>query len=154
LQSTEKKSLRKRPENSDLFHKLRTYSRKPVFSVIAMSNMDDELEEIRKRRLAEIQRQQAQQQPSDVQAAYQQEQARAEMEAQKQSILRQILTPEARERLTTLKMSRPALGEQLELQLISLAQSGRIQSQIDDEKLKTLLMRMQPKKRKTSITRV
>ena len=118
-----------------------------------MSNMDDELEEIRKRRLAEIQKQQAQHQP-DMQAAYQQEQARAEMEAQKQAILRQILTPEARERLTTLKMSRPALGEQLEMQLISLAQSGRLQSQIDDEQLKTLLMRMQPTKRKTSITRV
>jgi programmed cell death protein 5 len=122
--------------------------------MIAMSTMDDELNEIRKRRLAEIQRQQAQNPPSDIQAAYQQEQAKAEMEAQKQAILRQVLTPEARERLTTLKMSRPALGEQLEMQLISLAQSGRLPSQISDEQLKTLLMKMQPKKRKTSITRV
>ncbi|HWQ50131.1 MAG TPA: DNA-binding protein [Methanosarcina sp.] len=122
--------------------------------MIAMSTMDDELNEIRKRRLAEIQRQQAQNPQSDIQAAYQQEQANAEMEAQKQAILRQILTPEARERLTTLKMSRSALGEQLEMQLISLAQSGRLPSQISDEQLKTLLMKMQPKKRKTSITRV
>jgi programmed cell death protein 5 len=122
--------------------------------MIAMSTMDDELNEIRKRRLAEIQKQQAQNPPSDIQAAYQQEQAKAEMEAQKQAILRQVLTPEARERLTTLKMSRPALGEQLEMQLISLAQSGRLPSQISDEQLKTLLMKMQPKKRKTSITRV
>src|SRR5690606_28659652 len=103
-----------------------------------MSTMDDELNEIRKRRLAELQRLQAQNQQAEIQAAYQQEQARAEIEAQKQAILRQILTTEARERLTALKLSRPALVEQLEMQLISLAQTGRLPSKIDDEPLKKL----------------
>ena len=120
--------------------------------------MADELEAIRRKRLAQIQQQQQQQASpqmgTDMQAAYQQEQAKAEMESQKQAILRQILTPEARERLTTLKMSRKEMAEQLESQLIMVAQSGRLQSKIDDEKLKLLLSQLQPKKRKTTITRV
>lgn len=116
--------------------------------------MAGELEDIRRKRLEQLQRQQAGQMHPDIQTAYQQEQMQAELEAKKQSILRQILTPEARERMTTLKMSRPELVEQLESQLIMLAQNGRLQSQITDEKLKALLAQMQPKKRKTSITRV
>ncbi|WNY28560.1 hypothetical protein MmiEs2_07540 [Methanimicrococcus stummii] len=115
--------------------------------------MDNELEEIRRRRMAQMQEQQASAQ-ANPEAAYQQEQAQAEMEARKQELLRKILTPEARERLTTLRMSRPALVEQLEVQLFSLAQSGRIQNMIDDEQLKQLLAQIQPPKRETSIKRV
>lgn len=118
--------------------------------------MADDLEALRRKRLAELQQQQASQQMGspDMQAAYQQEQAKAEMDAQKQAILRQILTPEARERLTRVKMSRKGLVEQIEGQLIMLAQSGRLQSKIDDKKLKQLLLQMQPKKRETNITRI
>ncbi|WP_406657731.1 DNA-binding protein [Methanolobus sp. ZRKC2] len=119
--------------------------------------MADDLEEIRRKRLEQLQQQQASEQQvgtGDMQAAMQQEQARAEMEAQKQALLRQILTPEARERLSTLKMSRKEMVEQLESQLIMLAQSGRLQSKIDDEKLKQLLLQMQPKKREPTIKRM
>lgn len=119
--------------------------------------MTDDLEEIRRKRLEQLQQQQASQQQmdaNDMQAAMQQEQAQAEMEAKKQALMRQILTPEARERLTNLRMSRKELVEQLESQLIMLAQSGRLQTKIDDEKLKQLLLQMQPKKRETSIKRL
>ncbi|MCK5217253.1 MAG: DNA-binding protein [Methanosarcinales archaeon] len=113
---------------------------------------EDELEAIRRRKM-ELLRQQQQQQMQDPQVAAQQEQAMAEMEAKKQSILRAILTPEARERLNTLKMTKPELVASVSDQLVSLAQSGRLQGKLDDEKLRNLLIQIQPKKRQTSITR-
>jgi len=116
----------------------------------------DDLEAIRQKRLAELQQQQQQQSSpqNDAQAAYQQEQAQAERDAQVQAVLRQVMTPEARERLTRLRLSRKELAEQLESQLVMLAQNGRLQTKIDDEKLKVLLTQMQPQKRLTSITRM
>ncbi|MCS3922997.1 DNA-binding protein [Methanosalsum natronophilum] len=117
--------------------------------------MEDDLEQIRRKKLQQLQEQQGSQYSSEnLQAAYQQEQANAEREAQKQAIMRQILTPEARERLTTLKMSRTELAEQLESQLVMLAQNGRIQSRIDDEQLKHLLQKMMPKKKDQKITHI
>ncbi len=115
--------------------------------------MDSDLEEIRRKRMAQIQEQQNAIN-TDQNNIYRQEQARAEIEAKKQELLRKILTSDARERLVTLKMSRPTLVEQLEYQLISMAQSGHIQSMIDDDQLKNLLYQIQPKKRETTIKRI
>jgi programmed cell death protein 5 len=112
--------------------------------------MDEDLEEIKRRKLEQLQQQHYAAQAQ----AVQEEQARAEYEAKKQAVLRQILTPEARERLNTLKMTKPELVASVEAQLVALAQSGRLQTKINDAKLKALLVQLQPKKREMQIKRV
>lgn len=107
--------------------------------------VDDELEAIKRRKMEMMQQQGHE--------AAQQEQAAAEMEAKKQAVLRVILTPEARERLNTLRMTKSELVQSVEAQLVALAQSGRLHDKIDDARLKALLTQIQPKKRTMSITR-
>jgi len=107
---------------------------------------DEELEELRKRKLMELQQRLAQEQ--------QKVQMQQQIEMQKQALLRQILTAKARQRLTNLKMVKPDFAEQLELQLIQLAQQGRVNIPITDEQLKDILIRLQPSRRDIKIRRV
>ena len=79
-------------------------------------------------------------------------QAQQEAEAQKQSILRKILTPEARQRLTNVKLVQPEFAAQIELQLIQIAQTGRVSLPITDEVLKRLLAEIQSQQTKRDIT--
>jgi len=88
------------------------------------SYSDAELEEIKMRKLLELRRK------------VEEEKRRKEI---MESILRQILTPEARSRLANLKLVKPELAETIEQQLIALAQSGRIPTPITDDFLKRLL---------------
>jgi len=107
---------------------------------------DDELEEIRRRKLLELQRRVGEEQGNI--------QAQQQLEMQKQALLRSILTPEARQRLTNLKMVRPEFTSQLELQLIQLAQQGKIPIPLTDKQLKQILIQIQPRKRETKIRRI
>ena len=107
---------------------------------------EDELDALRKRRMLELQQRMVEEQK--------QAQMQQQLESQKQGLLRRILTPEARSRLTNLNMVKPEFTQQLELQLIQLAQQGRINLPITDEQLKELLVRLQSGKRDYKIRRV
>ena len=107
---------------------------------------DEELEQLRRRRLVELQRAAAEE---ERQAEVQQQ-----VEVQKQAILKRILTMEARQRLTNIKMVKPEFADQLEVQLIQLAQSGRVKLPISDEQLKEALVRLQSQRKDIKIRRI
>ena len=115
-----------------------------------------ELDEIRQKRMAELQAQQAAMQNQAQQQAVaqaQQQEAQAQFEAQKKQILAQILTPEARTRLCNLKLTKPDLVNNIELQLIQSAQAGSLRGKVTDEQLKVLLRQIAGQKREIKITR-
>ena len=106
----------------------------------------DDIEAIRKKKLRQLQEQ------AQSQEDFQEEQQQ-EFEEQKKQALRAILTDDARERLGRIRAARPELAENLENQLIMLAQQGRLKNKINDEQLRELLEKLLPKKRDITIRR-
>ncbi|MGA2913702.1 MAG: DNA-binding protein [Methanoregula sp.] len=109
---------------------------------------DDELNELRKRRMAQLQ-----QQAGDQQAMQAELERQERIKSQMQMVLMSILEPDARERLNTIKLTKPDFAGAVEQQLIQLAQSGRLKNKITDSQLKELLRQLAPKKRDYTITR-
>jgi programmed cell death protein 5 len=113
---------------------------------------DPELAELRRRRMQQLQQMQ-QSEAVNAQAYAAQEAEFARREAERSEILRRILTTEARERLGRIRLAKPDVAAAVEQQLIALAASGRIQRQIDDATLRSLLERIAPERREINITR-
>jgi len=109
---------------------------------------DDELNELRKRRLAQLQ-----QQAGDQQAMQEELERQQRAKSQMQMVLMSILEPDARERLNTIKLTKPDFASAVEQQLVQLAQSGRLKKKITDSQLKELLRQLTPARRDYTITR-
>ena len=109
---------------------------------------DDELEQIRRRKMMEMERSLSQEREVEEQKRYQEAE-----KARKQQILRQILAPDARERLANVRLVRPDLAENVENQLIQLASMGRINRLLTDTDIRDILARLTEKKRETKIER-
>ena len=92
---------------------------------------DRELEELRQRRLQEIQAQTEQQ--------LAQEQERIAIEAQMQGALRQLMSAEAKERLAQVRVARPEMAKAVEQRIMALARDGELTALIDDATLQKML---------------
>ncbi len=77
-----------------------------------------------------------------------------EINAQKEVLLKQILSSEARLRLNNVKMVKPELANMVENYLLGLASQGRSPGQITDDQLKQILLSAQQPKRDFKINRV
>ena len=77
----------------------------------------------------------------------------AEINAQKEIILKQILSSEARLRLNNVKMVKPDVANTVENYLISLTSQGKLRPPVTDDQLKQILLSIQQPKRDFKINR-
>lgn len=109
---------------------------------------DDELDELRQKKMEQLKEQRGGEGGEEAM-----EGQRQQADAQKKALLRKALTDSARQRLNSVKMSKPEFGERVEQQVVALAQSGRLQGQIDEEQMKSLLQELKPDSQEFNIKR-
>ena len=77
-----------------------------------------------------------------------------QIKAQKEIMLKQVLSGDARLRLNNVRMVKPDLAELVENYILNLSVQGKISGQISDEQLKQILSSAQQPKRDFKINRV
>src|SRR3989338_8293105 len=102
----------------------------------------DEMEEIRKRKLHELRKNQLEK----IQQQSQEEQQLQQQIHQLESMVKQVLTREALQRYSNLKTAFPDRAVQLLVILAQAIQSGQI-SKVDDNTLREVLKKLSPEKK-------
>ena len=78
----------------------------------------------------------------------------SQLKAQKEIMLKQVLSGDARLRLNNVRMVKPDLAELVENYILNLSVQGKISGQISDEQLKQILLSVQQPKRDFKFNRV
>ncbi len=117
------------------------------------SNIDDDLATLRAQRMAELQNQIEQQAAAQTEMEIQQ-QAAENQQAELDTAMKTILTPDARSRLASLNLVNPELTTQVKSHLSKLHSDNRIQIPVNDTQLKKILSGLSENKREVSIRRI
>ena len=78
----------------------------------------------------------------------------SQLKAQKEMMLKQVLSSEARLRLNNVRMVKPDLADLVENYILNLTAQGKISGQISDDQLKQILLSAQQPKRDFKFNRV
>ena len=78
----------------------------------------------------------------------------SQLKAQKEMMLKQVLSSDARLRLNNVRMVKPELADLVENYKLNLSVQGKISGQISDEQLKQILSSAQQPKRDFKFNRV
>ena len=78
----------------------------------------------------------------------------SQLKAQKEMMLKQVLSADARLRLNNVRMVKPYLADLVENYILNVTAQGKISGQISDDQLKQILLSAQQPKRDFKFNRV
>ena len=78
----------------------------------------------------------------------------SQLKAQKEMMLKQVLSADARLRLNNVRMVKPDLADLVENYILNVTAQGKISGQISDDQLKQILLSAQQPKRDFKFNRV